>query len=236
VTRLEPGQRARDQEARRAEDVRAPDVMPGQRRAVGRPDRGERADVELEGSQGLNPGGQPVDLAGQPDEHLPAGRTRPLGRGVDRLAVLQEAGRGEEDRSDEIGHGVGPGAHGVRVRRHRAETEQERADREQHADPPVAILRRPPGRAARLISGQVLAVRAGLPARDHPVRALADDVSDERPEPAFLRRFCFLAHHNGLPSGPWFRPPWFRPPRFISEPPVATGRAGSVIQWDHEPT
>jgi hypothetical protein len=226
VARLEPGEQARDKEAHRAEDVGAPDVMTGGRRAGGRPDRGERADVELEGSHGLNPGGQPVDLAGQPDEDLPAGRSRPLGRGVDRFAVLQEAGRGEEDRSDEECHRVRPGAHGVRVPGHRAEPEQERADREQHADPPVAILRCPPGRAARLVSGQVLAVRAGFPARDHPVRALADDVGDERPEPAFLGRFCFCAHHHRRPSWAWFR----------SGPPVATGRAGSVIQWDHEPT
>jgi hypothetical protein len=226
VTRLEPGERARDEEAHRAEDVGPPDVMLGQRRAVGCPDRDEGADVELEGSQGLNPGGQPVDLAGQPDEDLPTGRIRPPGSGVDRLAVLQEAGRGEEDRSDEVRHGVSPSAHGVRVRGHRAETEQERADREQDADPPVAILRRPPCRAARPGSRQVLAVRTGFPARDHPVRALADDVGDERPEPAFLRRFCFWAHRNRLRSGPWFR----------SAPPVATGRAGSVIHWDHEPT
>jgi hypothetical protein len=191
MARLEPGERAGDQEADRAEDVGPPDVMPRLRRAHGGEDGGEGADVEFEGPHELHRGRLPVDLAGQEHEDLPAGGARPPGRGVDRLAILQEPGRGEEQRPDEERHGVGRGAHGVHVRRHRAESEQERADREQHADPPVTILRRPPRRAARLGSVQVLAVRAGFPVRDHPVRALADDEGDERPESAFGDRCRF---------------------------------------------
>jgi hypothetical protein len=164
-------------------------VVPGLRRAHGGEDGGEGADVEFEGSHELNGGRLPVDLAGQEHDDLAAGGAGPPGRGVDRLAVLQEAGRGEEQRPDEERDRVEPAAHRVRVRRHGAEPEQERADREQHADPPVTILRRPPRRAARRGSVQVLAVRAGFPVRDHPVGALADDEGDERPEAAFLRRF-----------------------------------------------
>ena len=200
MARLEPGERAGDQEADRAEDVGPPDVVPRLRRAHDGEDGGEGADVEFEGPHELHGGRLPVDLAGQEHEDLTAGGARPPGRGVDRLAVLQDAGRGEEQRPDEERHGVGRGAHGVHVRRHRAQSEQERADREQHADPPVTILRRPPRRAARLGSVQVLAVRAGFPARDHPVRALADDEGDERPEPAFLCRFWLRRHQGPPPS------------------------------------
>jgi hypothetical protein len=169
-------------------------MMPCLRSADGRPDGDECADVELDGANRLHAGREPVDLARQEHEDLPAGFTRPLGSGIDGLAVLQEAGRGEEQRPDEERHRVRPGAHGVRVRRDRAEGEEERADREQHADPPVAILRRPPRGAARRVFGQVLAVRARFPACDRSVWAFADDEGDERPEPAFLRRFCFRGH------------------------------------------
>jgi hypothetical protein len=164
-------------------------VVPRLRGAHGGEDGGEGADVELEGSHQLYGGRLPVDLAGQEHEDLPAGGARPPGRGVDRLAVLQEAGRGEEQRADEKRHGVGRGTHGGHVPGHRAEPEQERPDREQHADPPVTILRRPPRRAAGRLSGQVLAVGAGFPVRDHAVGALADDEGDERTEPAFFCRF-----------------------------------------------
>jgi hypothetical protein len=161
------------------------------RRADGRRYGREGADIELEGAHELDCGRLPVDLIRQEHEDLAAGGARPPGSGVDRLAVLQEAGRGEEQRPDEEGDRVGPVAHGGHVRGHGAESEEKRADREQHADPPVAILRRPPRGAARPACGQVLAMRAGFPARDHPVRAPADDEGDERPEPAFLYRLRF---------------------------------------------
>lgn len=166
------------------------------RRADGRPDGDECTDVELDGANRLHGGREPVDLARQEHEDLSAGGTRPLGSGIDGLAILQEACRGEEQRPDEERHGVRPGTHGVRVRRDRAEREEERADREQHADPPVAILRRPPRGAACRGSGQVLAMRARFPACDHSVWALADDDGDERPETAFLCRFCFRGHQK----------------------------------------
>jgi hypothetical protein len=164
-------------------------VVPRLRGAYGGEDGGEGADVEFEGPHELHGGRLPVDLAGQEHEDLPAGGARPPGSGVDRLAILQEPGRGEEQRPDEERHRVGSRAHGVHVPGHRAQREQERADGEQHPHPPVAIARCPPRRAARLRSVQVLAVRARFPVRDHAVRALADDEGDERPEPAFLRRF-----------------------------------------------
>jgi hypothetical protein len=164
-------------------------VVPRLRRAHGGEDGSEGADVEFEGPHELHGGRLPVDPAGQEHEDLTAGGARAPGRGIDRLAVLQEAGRGEEQRPDEERDGVGHSAHGVHVPRHRAEPEQERADREQHADPPVTILRCPPRRAAGRRSGQVLAVRAGFPARDHAVGALTGDEGDERPEPALLCRF-----------------------------------------------
>ena len=132
----------------RAEDVGPPDMMACLRRADGRPDGDEGADVELDGPDGLHAGRQPVDLAGQEHEDLPAGGTRPLRSGVDRLAVLQETRRGEEQRPDEKRHRVGLAAHGVHVPGHRAQREKERADGEQHPHPPVAIARRPPRRAA----------------------------------------------------------------------------------------
>jgi hypothetical protein len=112
-----------------------------------RPDSYEGADVELDGSHGLHGGRQPVDPAGLEHEDLAAGGARSPGRGIDRLAVLQEAGRGEKQRPDEERHRVGPRAHGVGVRGHRAQREEERADGEQHPHPPVAIARRPPRRA-----------------------------------------------------------------------------------------
>jgi hypothetical protein len=171
-------------------------VVPCLRRTHGGEDGGEGADIELEGPDELHRGRLPVDLMRQEHEDLAAGGARPPRRGVDRLAVLQEAGRGEEQRADEERDRVGPAAHGVDVRRHGAQPEQERADREQHADPPVTILRRPPRRAARLGSVQVLPVRAGFPARDHPVGALADDEGNERPEPAFLGGLC-LSRYRG---------------------------------------
>jgi hypothetical protein len=167
-----------------------------------RPDSDEGADVELDGSHGLHGGRQPVDPAGLEDEDLAVGRTRSPGCGIDRLAVLQEAGRGEEQRPDEERHRVGPRAHGVRVRGHRAQREEERADGEQHPHPPVTIARRPPRRAAWRGSVQVLAVRARFPVRDHAVRALADDEGDERPEPAFLCRF-WLRRHQGPSASAW---------------------------------
>jgi hypothetical protein len=167
MARLEPRERARDQEAGRAEDVGTPDVMPCLGRADGRPDGDERADVELDGANELHAGGQPVDLTRQEHEDLTAEVAWPPRRGLDRLAVLQEAGRCEEQRPDEERHRVGPGAHGVRVPRHRAQAEKERARREQHADPPVAILRCPPDRAARRRRGQVLAARTGFPRVHH---------------------------------------------------------------------
>jgi DNA-binding MarR family transcriptional regulator/GNAT superfamily N-acetyltransferase len=92
VAGLEPGQRARGQEACRAEHVGAPDVMPRLCRADGRPDGGERADVELDGAHELHAGGQPVDPMRQEHEDLPADAARPLRRGVDRLPVLEETG------------------------------------------------------------------------------------------------------------------------------------------------
>jgi hypothetical protein len=207
MAHLEPGQRAGDQEAGRTENVGTPDMMPRLRRADGRPDGDEGADVELDGPHELHGRGEPVDPAGQEHENLTAGGTRPPGRGVDRLPVLQEAGRGEEQRPGEERRRVGPRAHGVRVRGHCTQREQERADGEQHAYPPVAIVRRPPGRAARRGSGQVLAVRARFPARDHPVRAPADDEGDERPEPAFLRRLCLGRHQRPSASAPWLTAP-----------------------------
>jgi hypothetical protein len=202
VACLEPGERAGDQEADRAEDVGAPDVMPRLRCAHGGEDGGEGADVEFEGPYELHGGRLPVDLAGQEYEDLPAGGAGRPGRGVDRLAVLQEAGRGEEQRPDEERHRVGAAAHGVHVRGHRAEREQDRADGEQHADPPVTIMRRPPRRAACRSTGQVLAVRAGFPARDHAVGTLADDIGDKRAEPALLRRFCLGRHQGPSASAP----------------------------------
>jgi hypothetical protein len=120
VAHLEPGQDAGDQEADRAEDVGPPDMVPCLRRAHGGEDGGEGADVEFEGPRELHGGRLPVDLAGQEHEDLTAGGVRPPGRGIDRLAVLQEAGRGEEQRPDEERHGVGYGADGVHVTGHRA--------------------------------------------------------------------------------------------------------------------
>jgi hypothetical protein len=196
VAHLEPGERTGDQEADRAEDVRAPDVVPRLRRAHGGEDGGEGADVELEGPHELHGGRLPVDLAGQEHEDLTADSAGPPGRGINRLAVLQEAGRGEEQRAYEERHRVGPRAHGIHVRGHRAQCEQERADGEQHPHPPVAVARRPPRRAARRVWTQVLAVCARFPARDHAVGSLADDEGDERPEPAFLSRF-WLRRHQG---------------------------------------
>ena len=198
MARLEPGERAGDQEAGRTEDVGPPDMMLCLRRADRRPDSDKGTDVELDGSHRLHGGGKPVDPAGQEHEDLATGGTRSPGCGIDRLAVLQEAGRGEEQRPDEERHRVGPRAHGVRVRGHRAQCEQERADGEQHPHPPVAIARRPPRRADWRGSVQVLAVRARLPARDHAVRALVNDEGDERPEPPFRCRF-WLRRHQGPP-------------------------------------
>jgi len=196
VAHLEPGEDAGDQEADRSEDVGAPDVVPRLRRAHGGEDGSERADVELEGPHELHGGRLPVDLAGQEHEDLTAIGAGTPGRGINRLAVLQEAGRGEEQRADEERQRVGPRAHGVHVRGHRAQCEQDRADGEEHPYPPVAIVRRPPRRAASRVWMQVLAVGAGFPVRDHAVGPLADDEGDERPEPAFL--YCFgLRRHQG---------------------------------------
>ena len=196
VAHLEPRERTGDQEAGRAEGVGTPDMMPCLRRADGRPDGDKGADVELDGPHGLHAGRQPVDLTRQEDEDLPAGGTRPLRSRIDRLAILQETRCGEEHRPDEKRHRVRPAAHGVHVPGHRAQREKERADGEQHPHPPVPIVRRPPRRAAWRSSGQMLAVRARFPVRDHAIRAPADDEGDERPEPAFLCRFCFRGHQE----------------------------------------
>jgi hypothetical protein len=171
-------------------------VVPRLRRAHGGEDGSERADVELEGPHELHGGRLPVDLAGQEHEDLTAGGAGAPGRGINGLAVLQEAGRGEEQRADEERQRVGPRAHGLHVRGHRAQREQQRAEGEQHPYPPVTIVRRPPRRAAPRAWMQVFAVCARFPVRDHAVGPLADDEGDERPEPAFLCRF-WLRRHQG---------------------------------------
>ena len=106
VADLEPGQCAGHQEADRADRVGPPHVLVGGLR--GQVDLHGRAgaDVEVERSDQLHRGRPPVDPPRLVDEEAPPRWVLRRGAGVDRLAVGQERGRGEEQRPDEERHGV----------------------------------------------------------------------------------------------------------------------------------
>ena len=169
VAGLVPGQDAGDEEADRADPVGPPHVLVrGLRRQVLRHgDPG--ADVEVQRPHQLDRRGPPVDPSGLVGEEAPVRGVGLRGRGVDRLPVGQERGRGKEQGADEVRDGIPAGPDSIGVSRHRPEREQQRTDGEQDRDPPAAGLGRPPGRPGGWLL--VLAMAARFPADDDPVRA-----------------------------------------------------------------
>ena len=110
---------------------------------------GGGAHVEVEGADQLDGRGQPVDLVGAEDQHpappVGAAPCRRPGPGVHRLAVLEEAGRGEEQRADEEGDRVGPGPDGAGVAGQGPDGEEGGPGCEEDPDPPPPGPRSPPG-------------------------------------------------------------------------------------------
>ncbi len=231
VAGLRPGEAAGDEEAHRAEGVRAPDQLVGLGRGQRRLQGVEGAEVEEDGAHQLDQRRPPVDAGRLPGQDSEPAGVRVTGRRpcrVHRLQILQERRRREEDRPDEEGPADHGGAHQADVTGHRSGGEAGGSDHEQHADPPRHRPGCPPhGAAPGVQVVPALAVGARLPDPYRSIRPAEGLSGDEWSRAA---RFDGNPPIGHVEVTGWHRGSPFRPAAADAKPPaLASARSRQLL-------